>query len=102
MYIVDDICYAETPMSEVRIVDAKPLVGGMLLVTYLSGEQRLFDTTSLEGAAFVPLRDESALQTVRAEHGFVSWLDGEIDLAPEYIFENSLPYVDTDDVLFVA
>lgn len=102
MYIVDDICYAGTPSDEVRVVDAKPLVGGMLLLTFLSGEKKLFDTTTLDGSAFRPLRDEAVFKTAKVEHGFVSWEDGKIDIAPEYVYEHSIPYNETDDLLSVA
>lgn len=45
MYELDGICYAGTPTDSPRIIEAKPLVGGMLLVCFQSGERRLFDTT---------------------------------------------------------
>ena len=49
MYEVDGICYAGSPMNEIRVVSATPLRGGMLLVKFASGEERLFDTTELKG-----------------------------------------------------
>lgn len=102
MYELDGICYAGVPSDSPRIVCASPLVGGMLLVTFASGERRLFDTTSVEGPAFAPLREGTAQETVRVEHGFASWLDGSIDLAPEYVYENSLVYNDAPDSLLVG
>lgn len=102
MYIVDDICYAGNPCEEVRVVEAKPLQGSMLLVLFSSGEKKLFDILSVEGSAFEPLRDENVFATASVEHGFVSWADGTIDLAPEYIYENSIPYNECDDLLDCA
>lgn len=99
MYIIDDICYAGNPCEEVRVIEAKPLQGGMLLVLFSSGEKKLFDALSVEGSAFIPLRDEKVFATVTVQHGFVSWADGSIDLAPEYIYENSYPYNECDDLL---
>ena len=29
---------------------------------------------------------------VHVSHGFVSWMNGEIDCAPEYMYENSYAY----------
>ncbi len=95
MYEVDGICYAgvpSTPAQELRVVSAAPLQGGMLLVRFSSGEERLFDTTKLEGPAFAPLRDEEVLASAKVEHGFVSWAEGDIDVAPEYMYEHSVPY----------
>ena len=72
MYEIDGICYAGTPGEEPRIIEATPLMGGMLLVTFASGERRLFDTTTVDGSAFLPLRNGTAQATVRVQHGFVS------------------------------
>lgn len=92
MYEVDGICYAGSPMNEIRVVSATPLRGGMLLVKFASGEERLFDTTELKGSVFETLRDEQVFSDLKVEHGFVSWADGEIDVAPEYMYEHGLPY----------
>lgn len=102
MYIVDDICYAGNPCDEVRVVQATPLKGGMLLVLFSSGEKKLFDALSVEGSAFEPLKDESIFTSISVQHGFVSWADGAIDLAPEYIYDNSVPYSECDDLLECA
>ena len=37
------------------------LRGGMLLITFSTGEQRLFDTTLLTGSAFETLKDVKTL-----------------------------------------
>lgn len=102
MYEIDGVCYAGTPAQEARIIEAIPLQGGMLLVTFSSGERRLFDTTTISGSAFVPLRDGTAQDSVVVEHGFLSWLDGEIDLAPEYVLEHSVTYNDPPAWLVVG
>ena len=92
MYEIDDICFAGSPTHDTRVVSAKPLQGGMLLVLFASGEERLFDTTELEGSAFELLKDEQVFSNPKVEHGFVSWAEGEIDVAPEYMYEHSVPY----------
>ncbi len=102
MYEIDGICYAGVPCDALRIVEALPLVGGMLLVTFSSGEQRLFDVTSVSGSAFAPLCDGAVQKTVRVEHGFLSWLGGSIDLAPEYIYEHSVVYNSEPNGLLVG
>ena len=50
------------------------------------------DTTSIEGGAFAPLRDGVAQDTVRVEHGFIFWLEGAIDISPEYVYDHSVAY----------
>ena len=45
MYIKDDICYAGELQENIKVTEAKPLRGGMMLITFSTGEKRLFDTT---------------------------------------------------------
>ncbi len=92
MYVKNGIVYANEPAEEIRISEAKPLPYGMLLLTFSTGEKRLFDTTTLTGSAFKPLEDESVFNSVSVTHGFVSWQNGEIDCAPEFMYENSFAY----------
>ncbi|MBQ9007075.1 MAG: DUF2442 domain-containing protein [Atopobiaceae bacterium] len=101
MYELDGICYAGVPSDEPRIVEATPLTGGMLLVSFASGEKRLFDVTDVSGPASEPLQNKSVQMTVAVEHGFVSWLDGTIDLAPSYVYEHSVVYNDAPEDLLV-
>lgn len=92
MYLLNGIVYAGEPADEMKIKEAKALPYRMLLLTFSTGEKRLFDTTILQGSAFEPLADEKVFNNVQVIHGFVSWLDGTIDCAPEYMYENSFAY----------
>ena len=60
-YIIDDVCYAGEKTQNIKVKEAKVLRGGMLLLTFSTEEQRLFDTTLLKGSAFEPLKDEKAV-----------------------------------------
>lgn len=92
MYIVDGVCYAGSDEKEVRVQEAKALRGGMLLVTFTTGEKRLYDTTKLTGSAFEPLKNEEVFRKVSIIHGVITWMNGEIDIAPETVYEESFPY----------
>ena len=92
MYIKNDICYAGTLDEGIKVTEAKPLRGGMLLVTFSTGEKRLFDTTALEGSAFAPLADEKIFENLMIFHGVITWMNGEIDIAPETVYKNSYSY----------
>lgn len=96
MYIIDDICYAGEIEEGIKIAEAKPLRGRMLLVTFSTGEKRLFDTTVLKGSAFAPLEDENIFQDIHIFHGVITWLDGEIDVAPEKVYMESFAYEDLE------
>lgn len=92
MYQKNDIVYASEPHREIRVQTAKALPYHMLLLTFTTGEKRLFDASTLEGSAFAPLAEESVFRSVTVSHGAVTWLNGEIDCAPEYLYENSYIY----------
>lgn len=92
MYIIDGVCYAGTLCDGIKVTEAKPLRGGMMLVTFSTGEQRLFDTTKLKGAAFAPLADEAVFAHPTLFHGVITWDNGEIDIAPETVYRESYAY----------
>lgn len=92
MYIINGICYAGEAGNDIEVKAVKPLEDMMMLITFKSGEVRLFDATILKGPAFDELHDEMVFQNVTIEDGIVTWLNGEIDCAPEYMYENSYAY----------
>ena len=94
MYILNDICYAGQMQEGIRVAEAKPLRGGMLLVTFSTGEKRLFDATTLQGPAFSPLAAEEVFNHPILFHGVITWNNGEIDVAPETVYRNSYAYED--------
>lgn len=96
MYIKNGICYAGECVPGIEVSSIKLLEDGMMLVTFNTGETRLFDVTSLldKGSAFSPLAEEKNRRTAKVTHGFLSWLDGEIDIAPETLYAESYKYSD--------
>ena len=92
MYIVNDICYAGELKEGIRVTEVKSLNDGMLLVTFSTGEKRLFDTTKLQGSAFQPLSDEKIFNNPTLFHGVITWKNGEIDIAPETVYKESSAY----------
>lgn len=94
MYIKNDICYAGEMQDGIKVTDARPLRGGMMLVTFSTGEKRLFDTTLLSGEAFKALAEDDVFRHPVLFHGVITWQQGEIDIAPEFVYENSYAYDD--------
>lgn len=78
--------------EDIRVTEAKPLRGGMMLVTFSTGEKRLFDTTKLTGADFAPLTDEEIFNHPVIFHGVITRKNGEIDIAPETVYQESYAY----------
>lgn len=101
MYIIDNVCYAGDKTPDIKVQNVKILRGGMLLLTFNTGEQRLFDSTRLKGPAFQPLKDEKVLSDFAIFHGVVTWANGEIDIAPETMYEESYPYTAKQEILTV-
>ena len=93
MYIANGIAYANAKMQEASVKAVKPLDDMMMIVTFGSGEKRLYDATPLlDYPAFQPLKDDSVFKNAKVEHGVVVWLDGEIDIAPETMYHDSYAY----------
>ena len=90
MYIANGLAYANAKMQEASVKAVKPLDDMMMIVTFGSGEKRLYDATQL--LAFQPLKDEKVFKNAKVEYGVVTWNNGEIDIAPETMYENSYEY----------
>ena len=93
MYIVNGIAYAGMAVEDRLVSAVKPLDDMMMLVTFVSGERRLYDATQLlKYPAFQPLKDEAVFRAAGVDHGVVTWMDGDIDIAPETMYATSFPY----------
>ena len=92
MYIVNNICYAGKLVDSIKVTDVKPLRGGMMIVTFSTGEKRLLDATMLSDSASKPLADEKSFNNPIIFHGVITWNNGKIDIAPETVYRNSYAY----------
>ncbi|MCL2520732.1 MAG: DUF2442 domain-containing protein [Spirochaetaceae bacterium] len=93
MYIINDIVYAGEPQSDMTVTAIKVLDGGQLILTFDTGEKRLFDITPyLTYPAFTVLKDEAQFKTASIQFGTVSWCNGTLDIAPETLYANSFKY----------
>lgn len=93
MYIVNGIAYASEKQKDITVTDIQVLDDLVMIVKFSTGEQRLFDaTTMFEYPAFRVLENETVFKTAKVEYGVVVWQDGEIDLAPETMYEKSYVY----------
>ena len=87
------IAYASTKTQPITVQAVKPLDDMMMIVTFNSGEKCLYDATQLLAfPAFQPLKDEQVFKNAKVEYGVVTWNNGEIDIAPETMYENSYEY----------
>ncbi len=88
MYIVDDIAYASEAKDGIKIVELKVIDNLCLLLTFSSGELKIYDATELlKYPAYQKLKDFSFFKQAYIENGVVMWENGEIDVAPEEMYE---------------
>lgn len=92
MYIMDGIVYGGEPEEAIKVSRVKVLPDKILLLTFSTGETRLFDATILTGEIYKPLEDIDIFNEVSIDYGVVTWDDGAIDCSPEFMYENSYSY----------
>lgn len=93
MYIKDGIAHAGEATPELEVVSARYVGNLQMVVTFAGGEERLLDATELSDMpALAPLMDEGVLAGFSIDRGVLTWLGGEIDIAPEAVYRRSFEY----------
>lgn len=92
MYMIDNICYAGELIEGIKVKEVQVLQDKILLVTFSTGEKRLFDVTELKGSAFNILNDKKIFNKPKLNRGVITWNDGQVDIAPEMVYSKSYPY----------
>jgi len=78
------------------VIDVKVQEGNTLLLEFENGEKRRFDmTTYFEERPFSRLKDSALFAMARVDYGTVVW-PGNIDIAPETLYDLSVPLVHTE------
>ena len=97
MYIQNGIAYAGEQKKPVTISGVRPLTDYLLWVRFNTGEIKQFDFKPLlDAPAFRPLKDAEIWNGVYIDYGVTVWQDGEIDIAPEYLYEHSIPLTEKE------
>jgi hypothetical protein len=92
MYIIDGIAYAGETSVPIKISGIRALDNYLLWIRFNTGEARVFDFKPLlDSPAFAPLADKAVFRDVYIDYGIPVWNDGDIDISPEYLYENSVP-----------
>ncbi len=93
MYIVDGIAYAGEALKDISVSKVKVLDDGILIITFSTGEERLFDsTTLLRFPAFASLSRKDIQESACVEDGILTWDNGNLDYATEALYDESVPY----------
>ena len=77
--------------AKIKVVEVKPLQEHKLWLRFNTGEEKIFDfTTLLSYPAFKPLADPKLFGNVSLDHGVTIWKDGGIDIAPSYLYDHAI------------
>lgn len=88
MYIVNGIAYAGEQSPALRVCGVRPLDDFRLWVRFNNSEAKIFDFKPLlKTPAFAPLADPDVFKSVYIDYGVTVWNDGDIDIAPETLYE---------------
>ena len=93
MYIYNGFVYGGEPQETIKVIEIKVLPDRILLLKFNNGEQRVFDATILNGPVFEVLKDDLVFAAPVLDHGIVTWCDGEVDCAPEFMYNHSYKYM---------
>ena len=92
MFEINGIIYANEFEKEMKVISARVTDYMMMIITFSTGEKRVFDASVLSGSAFEPLRDQHVFEDFKIIHGVITWMNEDIDCAPEYKYEHSYAY----------
>lgn len=97
MYIIDGIAYAGEQQKPIRVKAVRPLTDYRLLVSFTSDEKRVFDFAPLlDMPCYQALREKAVFDRVYVDCGTLCWNDGDIDIAPETVYEESVEYTNAE------
>ena len=93
MFVMDGIAYAGEPTEDIKVSAARVTCELCMLVTFSTGETRLFDATPLLSMpVFEPLANPDVFTGSMIDHGILTWLGGAIDIGTDYVYSSSYPY----------
>lgn len=88
MYVINGIAYAGEQAPILKVCGVRPLEEYRVWVRFNTGEAKVFDFKPLlTSPAFAPLADKAVFNAVYIDYGVTVWKDGEIDIAPEALYE---------------
>ena len=91
MYELDGILYAGKPSAMIRVISAKAIPNYRLFITFSTQEQKIYDISPLlDLPAFRPLKDVNVFNNFQIDFDTVTWCDGDIDIAPETLYQDGL------------
>jgi hypothetical protein len=98
MYVINGIAYSGDAKPMIKVKSVRPLDGYKLLLRFSNNEKRIFDFSPLlDMSCYVPLKNKSFFDRVYIDYGCTVWNDDDIDISPEFLYENGIPVEDSED-----
>ena len=92
MYFANGFACGGEPKESIKVKSVKALADMILLITFNNDEERLFDATILKGPVFDALKNTDVFSKPEIDHGVITWDNGKIDCAPEFMYYHSYEY----------
>ena len=94
MYERNGILYADKHNEMICVTEVKVLEEYKLLLTFSNEEKKVYDVAPLlELSVFQPLKNKALFDTATLDFETVTWNNGDIDIAPETLYEQSKPAI---------
>ena len=91
MYIENEIAYAGEVNKVIQVISARAIDDYKLWLRFSTGEEKIFDFLPLlDEKVFSILKDKNIFTKVYVDYGVTVWNDGEVDIAPEYLYHHSI------------
>ena len=83
------------------VVAAEPLDNRILRLTFNNGSVKTFDCKPLikEQNVFGALQDEAIFRKIALDGWTITWQNGEIDIAPEYLYEKGVSMYEVPETM---
>ena len=64
-----------------------------MLIRFTTNEEKIFDFSPLlDFPCYQPLKEKSVFDSVYVDFGVTVWNNGAIDIAPDHLYKQGLPY----------
>ena len=78
-----------------KVIEVQPQKDYTLILTFIGGEKRIYNALPLfKKSIYSQLKNLDFFMKAKIEGDTVAW-NTEIDISPEYLYENSNPIIDT-------
>ena len=91
MFVKEGIAYAGEAEKPITVISARAIEDYKLWLRFSTGETKTFDFMPLlNDKVYLPLMDKAIFNDVYIDYGVTVWKNGEIDIAPEYLYQNAV------------